>query len=60
MWYRIVEIGRAVLDNGELVRKLISLSWDKLEVHANEGYKCAKWCLSEHTNIGRFLPEQND
>jgi hypothetical protein len=60
MWHKIVEIGRVVLDNGEIVRKLNSLSWDKIEVHANEGYNDAKWCLSERANIGRFLPEQND
>jgi hypothetical protein len=58
--YELIEIGRVVLDNGELVRKLISLGWDTLEVHANEGYNGAKWCLSEHANIGGFLPEQND
>ena len=28
------EIGSVVLDNEELVRKLISLGWDTLEIHA--------------------------
>lgn len=51
----LVEIGRVVLDNDELVRKLISLGWDTLEVHANEGYNGVKWALKDYANIGGFL-----
>jgi hypothetical protein len=51
----MVEIGRVVLDNKELVRKLISLGWDTLEVHDSSGYNGLKWCLKEHANIGGFL-----
>lgn len=51
----LVEIGRVVLDNEELIRKLISLGWDTLEVHSNEGYNGVKWALKEHANIGGFL-----
>ena len=51
----LIEIGKVVLDNEELVRKLISLGWDTLEVHANEGFNGARWNLSEHANIGGFL-----
>ena len=29
----LIEIGRVVLDNEELTRKLITLGWDTLEVH---------------------------
>ena len=51
----LIEIGRVVLDNEELTRKLIALGWDTLEVHANEGYNGAKWALKNHANIGGFL-----
>lgn len=51
----LIEIGRVVLDNEVLTRKLISLGWDTLEVHANEGYNGAKWALKDHANIGGFL-----
>jgi hypothetical protein len=51
----MVEIGRVVLDNKELVRKLISLGWDTLEVHDSSGYNGLKWCLKEHAIIGGFL-----
>jgi hypothetical protein len=51
----LIEIGRVVLDNEELTRKMITLGWDTLEVHANQGYKGAKWALKEYANIGGFL-----
>ena len=51
----LIEIGRVVLDNEELTRKLIALGWDTLEVHANEGYNGAKWALKNHANIGGLL-----
>jgi hypothetical protein len=51
----LIEIGRVVLDNEELTRKLISLGWDTLEVHSNMGFNGAKWALKEHAKIGGFL-----
>lgn len=53
----LIEIGKVVLDNEELVRKLISLGWDTLEVHANEGYNGVKWALKDHAKIGGFLKQ---
>lgn len=51
----LIEIGRVVLDNEELTRKMISLGWDTLEVHANQGYNGVKWALKDYANIGGFL-----
>tara|TARA_R110002050_G_scaffold204522_4_gene340187 strand:- start:112675 stop:113070 length:396 start_codon:yes stop_codon:yes gene_type:complete len=51
----LIEIGRVVLNNEELTRKMISLGWDTLEVHANQGYNGAKWALKDYANIGGFL-----
>ncbi|WP_298328418.1 hypothetical protein [uncultured Dokdonia sp.] len=51
----LIEIGKVVLDNEELTRKMISLGWDTLEVHANKGYNGAKWALKDHANIGGFI-----
>ena len=51
----LLEIGRVVLDNESLTRKMISLGWDTLEVHANHGYNGTKWALKDHANIGGFL-----
>lgn len=51
----LIEIGKVVLENEELTRKMISLGWDTLEVHSNRGYKGAKWALKDYANIGGFL-----
>ena len=55
----LIEIGKVVLDNEELVRKLISLGWDTLEVHANQGFNGAKWALKNYANIGGILNTRN-
>jgi hypothetical protein len=51
----LIEIGKVVLDNEVLTRKLISLGWDTLEVHANQGYNGAKWALKDHAKMGGYL-----
>ncbi|HEY9167980.1 MAG TPA: hypothetical protein VIN72_00670 [Lutibacter sp.] len=51
----IIEIGKVVLDNEELVRKLISLGWDTLEVHDNASYNGFQWELKKFANLGGFL-----
>ena len=49
------EIGSVVLDNEELIRKLITLGWDTLEVHSNQGYNGLKWPLKDYAKLGGFL-----
>ena len=51
----LMEIGRVVLENESLTRKMIALGWDTLEVHSNEGYNGAKWALKDYANIGGYL-----
>ena len=51
----MIEIGKVVLGNEELVRKLISLGWDTLEVQSDQGVTGLKWDLSKFANIGGFL-----
>lgn len=49
------EIGRIVLANETMVRKLISLGWDTLEVHDNAGCNGLQWKLTDYANIGGVL-----
>ncbi|MFN5334213.1 MAG: hypothetical protein ACK5BV_03380 [Bacteroidota bacterium] len=51
----LIEIGRVILDNETLVRKLIALGWDTLEVHDDKGYQGCKWALKNYANIGGYL-----
>ncbi len=49
------EIGSVVLDNEELIRQLITLGWDTLEVHSNQGFNGLKWPLKDYAKLGGFL-----
>lgn len=51
----LIEIARVVLDNELLVRKLISLGWDTLEVHDNKGIVGVKFALKDYANIGGLI-----
>ena len=51
----MISISQVVLNNQELVRKLISLGWDTLEVHDNAGYNGVKWKLYDFSGIGGML-----
>ena len=51
----MIEIGKIILENKELVRKLIALGWDTLEVHDNSGFNGCKWPLKDYANIVGYL-----
>lgn len=51
----MMEIGKIIIDNEELTRKLIALGWDTLEVHAEGGTKGLKWALKKHAKFGGYL-----
>lgn len=51
----LIEIGRIVIDNEPLIRKMITLGWDTLEVHANRGHVGSKWSLKEHAQLGGYI-----
>jgi hypothetical protein len=51
----LIDIGKVVLDNEVLVRKLVSLGWDTLEVHDLKGFQGYKWPLKKFANIGGFI-----
>ena len=51
----LIEIGKVVIDNVELVRKLVALGWDTLEVHDDTGFQGCKWELKKFAQIGGYL-----
>jgi hypothetical protein len=53
------ELGKIILDDDELVRKLISLGWDTLEVHDSKGFNGLKWALKNYAKIGGILNSNN-
>lgn len=55
----LISIGDIVLQNDELVRKLVALGWDTLEIHDDTGSIGLKWKLTNFTRIGGHIPGQN-
>lgn len=51
----LIEIAKVVLDNELLVRKLVALGWDTLEVHDDKGVQGVKFPLKEYAQIKGFL-----
>lgn len=53
-------IGQVILAYTPLVRNLVSLGWDTLEVHDDTGTYGCRWKLIEYARMGDiFLNEYN-
>ena len=52
-------IGITILSDETLIRRLIALGWDTLEVHDNKGTYGLRWKMMDHVVIGGILPENN-
>ena len=48
-------IGIVILSDKTLVRTLIVLGWDTLEVHDNSSRYGCRWCLTDYANINIML-----
>lgn len=51
----IMFIGTVILSNETLVRRLVVLGWDTLEIHGDQGHYGCRWRLADYAHIGRFL-----
>lgn len=51
----ILDIGRTVLHNQNLVRKMILLGWDTLEIQDVQHARGVKWAFKDFANIGLML-----
>ena len=52
-------IGQTILHDTILVRRLIALGWDTLEVHDDAGIYGCRWKLIDYAQIGGMLNEYN-
>lgn len=54
----IIFIGQVILSNEVLVRRLVVLGWDTLEIHGDRGCYGCRWKLTDYANIGRFIEQR--
>jgi hypothetical protein len=50
----LMRIGKVILDDGVLVRRLIVLGWDTLEIHGDEGKYGCRWQLKDFIPLNKF------
>lgn len=51
----VIHIGKVILNDEVLVRKLVVLGWDTLEIHGDKGAYGCQWQLKDHI----ALPQLN-
>lgn len=56
----ITYIGQVILNDEILVRKLIVLGWDTLEIHGDEGTYGCMWQLKDHIPLPKFNQSDNE
>lgn len=56
----IIHIGNVILNDDVLVRKLVVLGWDTLEIHGDKGVFGCKWQLKDHILLPKPNQESND
>jgi len=50
----LIYIGKVILNDETLVRKLVVLGWDTLEIHGDEGTYGCRWQLKDHIPLPKF------
>lgn len=56
----IIHIGKVILSDEILVRKLVVLGWDTLEIHGDEGTYGCRWQLKDHIPLPKFNQDNNE
>lgn len=50
----LIHIGKVILDDAVLVRRLIVLGWDTLEIHGDAGTYGCRWQLKDYIPLPKF------
>ena len=53
----LMHIGKVILNDEILVRKLVVLGWDTLEIHGDEGTYGCRWQLKDYILLPKFNQE---
>jgi hypothetical protein len=56
----LIHIGQVILNDSTLVRKLIVLGWDTLEIHGDAGNYGCRWQLKDYIPLPTFNTENNE
>lgn len=50
----LIHIGKVILDDSILARRLVVLGWDTLEIHGDAGKYGCRWQLEDYISLPKF------
>jgi len=56
----ILQIGKVILNDDILVRHLIVLGWDTLEIHGDKGSYGCRWQLKDYLSLPQLKSDNNE
>lgn len=56
----LIYIGKVILADSNLVRRLIVLGWDTLEIHGDSGNYGCRWQLKDYIPLPKFNIDDNE
>ena len=56
----LIHIGKVILNDSVLVRKLVVLGWDTLEIHGDAGTYGCRWQLKDYIPLPKHNTEENE
>jgi hypothetical protein len=56
----LIHIGKVILNDSVLVRKLVVLGWDTLEIHGDAGTFGCRWQLKDYIPLPKHNTEENE
>jgi hypothetical protein len=56
----LIHIGKVILNDSILVRKLVVLGWDTLEIHGDAGTYGCRWQLKDYIPLPKHNTDENE
>ena len=56
----LMQIGDVILNDSTLVRRLVVLGWDTLEIHGDEGIYGCRWQLKDYIPLPQFKNDDDN
>lgn len=56
----LTHIGKVILNDDVLIRRLVVLGWDTMEIHGDAGTYGCRWQLKDYLPLPNFKSEKNE
>jgi hypothetical protein len=56
----LIHIGKVILNDNVLIRRLVVLGWDTMEIHGDAGNYGCRWQLKDYLPLPNFKDKKNE